>query len=424
MLMGITVSCTQWVLPENCNEPTPTEIEYTTINNIVTCKTNNLLANWSLVNSNGSIVKVLNSSASFTFGTYDFPNGNYQIKAIGNTACNFNFNLQKTYTVSCNETVPSEITYTIVNGVVTCKSGTSTGNWNLVNALGVAVKTLNNSQQFIFGVNDFPEGDYQIKVGGTTSCLVKFELKKDYNLFFEMVQIDGGTYQMGDVLASTDVKFGITKANELPVHAVTLSSYRLGKYEITQKLWKMVVGSLPTQSYTCDLCPITNISWDDCQIFIDKLNVLTNSKYRMPTEAQWEFAARERGKTVRFGNGKNILNYLEANFNAEYSISDQISSPGNTPFRIVPIGTYKPNALGLYDMTGNVSEWCIDWLRNYEPYSAVDPDFSSGYLGQYKITRGGHHGQFGHEIRVFKREDSFVPTFKGSGLGLRIASPL
>src|SRR3989338_10514354 len=151
-----------------------------------------------------------------------------------------------------------------------------------------------------------------------------------------MVFIKGGCFQMGDT-------FGGGDTDEQPVHKVCVDDFHMGKYEVTQKEWVDVMGTNPSHFKGCDNCPVENVSWDDIQEYINKLNQKTGKKYRLPTEAEWEYAARSGGKNEKYAGGNNI---------------DSVGwYDGNSGSKTHPVGQKQPNGLGLYDMIGNVLEW-------------------------------------------------------------------
>lgn len=165
---------------------------------------------------------------------------------------------------------------------------------------------------------------------------------------FKMITVEGGTFTMG---ASDDDEEAYY--NEKPAHEVTLSSYSIGETEVTQALWLAVMGSNPSR-FTGDLTrPVECVSWNDCQAFIIKLNQLTGKTFRLPTEAEWEIAAR---------GGNESMGYKYAGGN---DINEVAWYRGNSSSKTHPVATKAPNELGLYDMSGNVFEWCSDWYDSY-----------------------------------------------------------
>ncbi len=232
---------------------------------------------------------------------------------------------------------------------------------------------------------------------------------------FTMVYVAGGTFQMGDT-------FSEGAEDEKPVHPVTLDGYHLGQTEVTQALWRAVMGTNPSYFKNCDQCPVENVSWDDAQDFIQKLNRLTGKKYRLPTEAQWEFAARERGRKVRFGNGQNILRFSEANFNATKDYEDPYSEVGEYRGKTTPVKTFAPNALGLYERSGNVLEWCEDdWHGDYQNAPADGRAWIDKSRGALRVFRGGDWYGLAGSCRAANRYH-LEPQNRFSSLGFRLAS--
>jgi formylglycine-generating enzyme required for sulfatase activity len=185
----------------------------------------------------------------------------------------------------------------------------------------------------------------------------------------EMVFVQGGTFLMGSNDASD---------YERPAHLVTLSDFSISKYEVTQAQWKAVMGFNPSAFGGCDNCPVDHITWYEAQSFISRLNQLTGKSYRMSTEAEWEFAARGGVKSQNYKySGSNVLDSLVLD-------SDKIECQGN------PVGIRKPNELGIYDMTGNASEWCSDW---YGPFSNSHQTNPKGPIsGKNRVLRGSGYG--------------------------------
>ena len=220
------------------------------------------------------------------------------------------------------------------------------------------------------------------------------------NLVNNMVYVEGGTFVMG----ATSEQGSEADNDEKPTHSVTLSSYYIGKYEVTQAEWRAVMGSNPS-CFKGDNLPVENISWNDCQEFIRKLNSLTGKKFRLPTEAEWEFAAR---------GGNNSSGY-------KYSGSGNIGSVAwyteNSNGKTHPVGQKSPNELGLYDMSGNVYEWCQDCYGSYPSYAQTNPTGPNS--GSYRVLRGGGWSSYAWLCRVSGR-DVIAPDFSSNFLGLRL----
>ena len=199
---------------------------------------------------------------------------------------------------------------------------------------------------------------------GSTSSTVSLsaELNKLIN---NMVYVSGGTFIMG----------GDESSDQTPTHSVTLSSYYICKYEVTQALWRAVMGSNPSK-FKGDNLPVEQVSWNDCQTFINRLNSYTGRNFRLPTEAEWEFAARG-------GNYSRRYKYSGSNY-----IGDVAWYADNSGNRTHPVGTKQANELGLYDMSGNVWEWCSDWYGSYSSYSQSNPTGATSGFG--RVERGGN----------------------------------
>ena len=187
---------------------------------------------------------------------------------------------------------------------------------------------------------------------------------------YSMVWVEGGTFRMG----ATSEQGSDAYSDEKPVHSVTLSGYYIGKTEVTQALWKVVMGSNPS-SCKGDNLPVEQVSWNDCQKFIRKLNSLTGQNFRLPTEAEWEFACRG-------GNNSRGYKYSGSNY-----IDNVAWYDGNSGDKTHPVGTKAPNELGIYDMTGNVWEWCADWYGDYSSGAQTNP--KGPYDGSDRVDRGG-----------------------------------
>ena len=215
-----------------------------------------------------------------------------------------------------------------------------------------------------------------------------------------MVYVEGGTFIMG---ATAEQKK--TYKDEKPAHSVTLSSFYIGKYEVTQALWKAVMGSNPS-NWKGDNLPVEMVSWNDCQTFLRKLNAMTGKNFRLPTEAEWEFAARGGNKNRGYQySGSNVL-------------SDVAWYADNSGSKTHNVGAKAPNELGIYDMSGNVWEWCQDWKKSYSSSPQTNPKGPSS--GSSRVYRGGSWILSARGCRVASR-DCFTPDYGGIDLGLRLA---
>lgn len=219
---------------------------------------------------------------------------------------------------------------------------------------------------------------------------------------YEMVWVEGGTFRMG----ATSEQGKDASSDEKPVHNVTLSGFYIGKTEVTQALWKMVMDSNPSE-FRGDNLPVENVSWDDCQEFIWKLRHLTGQNFRFPTEAEWEFACRG-------GNNSRGYKYSGSNY-----IDNVAWYNGNSGFKTHPVATKSPNELGIYDMSGNVWEWCSDWYHyKYSRGAQTNPEGPS--KGWDRVCRGGSWYSDINASRLSRRHND--RTYKtDKRLGLRLA---
>ena len=218
---------------------------------------------------------------------------------------------------------------------------------------------------------------------------------------YEMVWVEGGTFRMG----ATSEQGSEAYDREKPVHSVTLSSYCIGKTEVTQALWKAVMGTNPSL-FKGDNLPVECVSWDDCQAFIRKLNVLTGQNFRLPTEAEWEFACRG-------GNNSRGYKYSGSNY-----IDNVAWYRDNSGDKTHPVATKSPNELGIYDMSGNVSEWCSDWYGDYSSGAQTNP--KGPYGGSHRVSRGGSWRSLAGYCRSSIR-NYYYPTNRYNIRGLRLA---
>ena len=216
----------------------------------------------------------------------------------------------------------------------------------------------------------------------------------------EMVKVEAGSFNMG---ATPEMENPFD--SEKPVHRVTLTNnYYIGKYEVTQALWQAVMGSNPSYFKGDDL-PVEQVSWNDCQDFISKLNAMTGKRFRLPSEAEWEYAARGGNKSRGYQySGSNVL-------------SDVAWYSGNSSSRTHAVGTKQPNELGIYDMAGNVWEWCQDWYGSYSSSPQTNP--TGAVYELYPVYRGGSWNSSARDCRTSYRE-YFTPVFRNIDLGLRL----
>jgi len=217
-----------------------------------------------------------------------------------------------------------------------------------------------------------------------------------------MVWVEGGTFTMG----ATSEQGRDAYSGEKPAHQVTLSGFYICKYEVTQELWQAVMGSNPSEFHGNLNRPVERVSWNDSQEFIDKLNRLTSKRYRLPTEAEWEYAAR---------GGNRSRGYKYSGSDNQGSVAWYTDNSGSTTH---PVGLKSPNELGLYDMSGNVWEWCADWYGSYSSGSQINPVGPSS--GSYRVIRGGCWFYYAWSCRVSHRR-GIAPTYRHSSLGLRLA---
>lgn len=217
---------------------------------------------------------------------------------------------------------------------------------------------------------------------------------------YDMIMVKAGTFTMG---ATSEMKD--PSSFEKPTHQVTLTNdYYIGKTEVTQALWKAVMGNSPSY-FNGDNLPVESVSWNDCQEFIFKLNSMSGQNFRLPTEAEWEFAARG-------GNNSNHYQYSGSN-----KLGDVAWYDGNSGNKTHTVETKQPNELGIYDMSGNVYEWCSDWFGNYSSSSLTNPTGPNS--GSGRVNRGGSWVNDAGLCRSSFRSGS-TPGYSSRNLGLRL----
>ena len=243
-----------------------------------------------------------------------------------------------------------------------------------------------------------PQAATAVSKAGTADGDKTFTVK---GVTFTMKPVAGDTFTMG----ATSEQGSDAWFDEKPTHQVTLSSYYIGETEVTQALWQAVMGSNPSDHKGSNL-PVEQVSWYDCQEFITKLNAMTGQKFRLPTEAEWEFAARggNKSKGYKYSGSNNIDNV------AWYD--------GNSGYKTHAVKTKSPNELGIYDMSGNVKEWCSDWEDSYSSNAQTNPTGPS--TGSIRVYRGGKWDHRAGDCRVSKRGYS-VPEVIAFDLGFRLA---
>ena len=228
------------------------------------------------------------------------------------------------------------------------------------------------------------------------------------NVIFKMIAVEGGTFKMGAQSSDSggDNYDSDAKDDESPVHDVTLSSYYIGETEVTQELWEAVMGSNPSDFSGYPQRPVEEVSWNDCQEFIKKLNKITGKNFRLPTEAEWEYAARGGNKSKGYKySGSNTIGNV-----AWYS--------NNSSSRTHDVKTKQANELGIYDMSGNVNEWCHDWYGSYSSGSQTNPTGPSS--GSVRILRGGNWRNDSWYCRVSYHRGSNYPDNGLKGNGFRL----
>lgn len=208
------------------------------------------------------------------------------------------------------------------------------------------------------------------------------------------ILVKGGTFQMGS-------------KEDGPIHTVTLCDYYIGQTEVTEAQWRAIMGTSPKNFNDCDSCPVSQVSWDDIYSFILKINELRGAEnYRLPTEAEWEYAAR---------GGSRSKGYV-------YSGSNDIDAVAwykkNSNYKKHPVKGKAPNELGLYDMTGNVYEWCSDWYAKYGSEPSTNP--TGPNYGDQRVFRGGTW-RFDAYICVVTWHYGYYPHIRDTETGFRLA---
>jgi formylglycine-generating enzyme required for sulfatase activity len=220
----------------------------------------------------------------------------------------------------------------------------------------------------------------------------------------EFIFIKGGCFDRGDT-------FGDGDSDERPFHEVCVGGFWMGKFEVTQGQWERVMGNNPSYFKSGSNYPVEQVSWNDTQEFIQRLNQQSGKRFRLPTEAEWEYASRSGGKQEKW-----------AGTSSEYDLGDHAWYDKNSGYRTNPVGQKRPNGLGLYDMAGNVWEWCQDWYEK-DYYSRRVRDNPKGPdSGQYRVLRGGSWGANPRYVRASYRV-RYAPTNRDYYYGFRLVLP-
>ena len=291
-----------------------------------------------------------------------------------------------------------------------------------------------NAQNLVVYTSDGTKTVFEISSIDSMKILFQEDIsKKDTDIFStlekdEMVYVEGGTFTMG----ATSEQGSDYDSDELPTHQVTLSDFYIGKYEVSQQLWEYVMkysgtaadgssmsayasdvwlGTNPSSTYGVgDYYPAYNVSWEDIvNIFIPRLNRITGKIFRLPTEAEWEYAARGGNKSKGYKySGSNIISDVAWYDDKTYNTNN---------FGTHQVGTKSPNELGIYDMSGNVYEWCSDWYGSYSSSSQTNPTGPTS--GSYRVYRGGSWNFEAQYCRVSYRND-IIPSFRSDRSGFRL----
>ena len=306
-------------------------------------------------------------------------------------------------------TITSNIDWTITSSQAWCTFSSSSGSGNATVTVRVSENTSTDSWTATVTVR---AGDLSHTIAVTQSGAESVDQGTRTftanGVSFNMIRVEGGTFTMG----ATSEQGSDAYDDEKPAHSVTLSSYSIGETEVTQALWQAVMGSNPSH-FSGSNKPVEMVSWYDCQDFISRLNALTGVNFRLPTEAEWEYAARGGNKSRGYKYaGSNTLGNV-----AWYWDNIPSQSSGSAGYGTQVVATKSPNELGLYDMSGNVFEWCQDWYGGYSSGSQTNPTGpTSGYA---RVIRGGGWSNNAWFCRVSSRGDG--PTARISGIGLRLA---
>lgn len=226
-------------------------------------------------------------------------------------------------------------------------------------------------------------------------------MEEALGLGMQMVWVEGGSFVMGATSEQAEEAYD----DEHPPHGVTLDGYWMAATEVTQAQWQAVMGSNPAHFKGDAQRPVESISWADAKLFCDRLSAQTGRRYALPTEAQWEYAARGGVKAAGcIYSGSNVA-------------EDVAWYDENSDAATHAVAQRRPNELGLYDMCGNVMEWCADWYDCYDAAAQTSPAGPSE--GATRVVRGGCSGHFYRNCRVSSRDD-FEPSYRNLYIGFRV----
>jgi formylglycine-generating enzyme required for sulfatase activity len=243
----------------------------------------------------------------------------------------------------------------------------------------------------------------KLVMGNASTTSVPNNGYRDAVTGMELILVKGGCFQMG-----TSQETGYPAA-QMPVHEACVNDFYIGKHEVTQDQWRAVMGTEPMHTIQCGgTCPVVFVSWSMVQEFVDKLNGLTKKKYRLPTEAEWEYAARSRGQAQKYPGTDSDSNLGEY---AWYS--------ANSNGRIYPVGLKKPNALGIHDMSGNVWEMVADWFSLSYDANSPKNNPTGPSTGDKRVVRGGNYECNEKAMHVSHRAGR-SPTLRDSDTGFRL----
>ena len=310
---------------------------------------------------------------------------------IANTSATANINISNPNSLSI---IAAGVAYSSTNSTPTTANGyvahNSTGNLAGNYTLPLSSLTVNTTYYIRAYINYNGTIYYGAVQSFTTTNNVLPTTLTLTNLEANMVTVPAGSFTMGatnEQLANNGDGFSVFWSPS--TQQVTLSSYKICRFEVTQQLWQDVMGNNPSYfnggSYGTNLQrPVEKVSWDDCQTFITKLNQLTGKNYRLPTEAEWEYAAR--------GGANSTYSYIYSGGN---TLNEVAWNTNNSNSQTQTVGTKQANALGLYDMSGNVWEWCNDWYGNYSSTAVINPQGPA--TGFYRVIRGGSWGDYSYQ---------------------------